>query len=555
MKLSEFVQGNPIAVQRSMRGDNVRALTSCQPGKVVPLAYFPLLREDAIRSGQVGVTVRMAETLHPILNAVNVRLYAHLVPWSAFPRFEGMDDFNRSYAGEGDTPFFDWDTTQKNTDVMQAMGLHFGDGPWNRMPLEAYNLIVNWRRKVRSKHLPIRNMARGQLARAFWSHPILFDVVPDYEQALLDGEVPLGVNLDSLPPDSQLRVSGIAYNNLMTDEGTLPVGQSAKIVKGLSTSGGRYEAEFQSRGGTANIAGNDHIDFKISGTTGRPQIYAHLPDIFAEMRQQGLSVSLSNFELAKQTVAFAKLRQQYQGIPEDHLIDLLMDGTRIPPESLRQPVLLGRASGVISMTERHATDGENLDMSRTTGSVTLGMRLRCPPINTGGIVLITAEITPEPLFERLGDKFLTTQHPDELPQFLRDYLDPRKVELVENREIDVLHSDPDGLFGYRGLNRAWDRDFTRAGGKFMRPASDAFKEDRQRFWVVETIDPTLTEDFYLVSSKLKNTPFADQNADPFEILTVSHQQIEGNTVFGKALHEDTGDYQAIIDRVVEKENP
>lgn len=544
MKLSEYVQGTPIPVQKSMRGSNYRNLTSSNAGEIIPLAYHVMLREDRIRHGTVSVSVRMAETVQPILNAVTVRVYAHLVPFSAFERFDGMDEFNRSYAGIGKNgepavPFFETVEYSRNDVFWQSLGFHWPQGEdVNSAPVEAYNLLVNFRRRARSKHLPARDLDNTTtLARGFWSHPLLHDVVSDYELALIDGEVPLGVNLDAIP--DKLAVSGIG----VTGSAPPTVSKSYRQYAGLATE------TFTS---AANMSGgsNDGFGIRVTGTGGtmRPDVYAVLPDIFAELREGGISLSLANIDLAKETVAFARARQQYQGISDEHLIDLLMDGVRVPPESLNQPQLLGSGVANIGMTERYATDGDNLDVSRTTGVATVQFSVRSPAINTGGIVLITAEIAPEPLYERLGDKFMGTTDPQDLPQFLRDFLDPKKVELVENKYVDVLHDQPDGLFGYRGLNRHWDIDVTRAGGKFFRTLDDAFVEDRQRFWVVETKNPSLTDDFYLVSRDLKYTPFADQNSDPFEVLSVSALQIEGNTVFGKALHEDTGDYGAIIDR-------
>lgn len=528
MKITEQVSGSPLRVQRSLRGDNLRALTSGKAGKILPLAYFPLLREDAIRRGPVGVTVRMAETVHPLINAVVVKLYAHLLPFSAFSRFSGMDEFNRSYAGESHSPhFFDMRTSSSQSLFWRTLGIHHKVGEnFNSAPLEAYNTVVNFRRRARSKHLPLRSNLAGTLARAFWSHPIMHDVVPDYEEALIDGAVtlePIDSALSSVP--LRFKADDPSY--------TLPL-----------------NANFSHQ--QTKVDGFQRLYNRDGSNVDERNLEVQMQPFYDALTSE-MKLSLSNIELAKQTVAFAELRQQYQGISDEHLIDLLMDAIRVPPEALRQPILIGSASGTIQMNERFAMDGDNLDLSRTTGAVSLAMNLRTPPINTGGIVMVTAEITPEPLFERLGDKFLMTSDPNELPQFLRDYLDPKKVEIVENRQIDVLHDTPDGLFGYRGLNRGWDRDFTRAGGKFFRPIGDAYKEDRQRFWVVESNNPSLTEDFFLVSDDLPYTPFADRTADPFEILTVGSLQIEGNTVFGKKLHEDTGAYQAIIDRVTQED--
>jgi len=116
--------------------------------------------------------------------------------------------------------------------------------------------------------------------------------------------------------------------------------------------------------------------------------------------------------------------------------------------------------------------------------------------------------------------------------------------------LDVNHSTPDGTFGYAPLNHEWMRDMVNVGGKYYRPANDAFDEDRAKIWTAEATDVTLNEDFYLVS-ELHKKVFSDQVADAFEIMCISDMEITGNTVFGERLLEAdaTSDYQAITDLV------
>uniref|UniRef100_UPI0013B3E98E hypothetical protein n=1 Tax=Escherichia coli TaxID=562 RepID=UPI0013B3E98E len=54
----------------------------------------------------------------------------------------------------------------------------------------------------------------------------------------------------------------------------------------------------------AGPAGNGYAHFVVRSVNGAP-------DVFAEMQQNGITVSLSNIEMARKTQAFAKLRQQY----------------------------------------------------------------------------------------------------------------------------------------------------------------------------------------------------------------------------------------------------
>ena len=136
-------------------------------------------------------------------------------------------------------------------------------------------------------------------------------------------------------------------------------------------------------------------------------------------------------------------------------------------------------------------------LAPTTGVAQGRLSIRCPQTNTGGIIMITAEIVPEQLYERKKDYFLYATDTDHLPSTLRDELDPEKVSVVKNSHVDVLHSTPDGTFGYSYLNHEWDRNLVNVGGKYIRPVNDAFDEDRQKIWTTEVADPALNADFLL----------------------------------------------------------
>jgi len=227
-----------------------------------------------------------------------------------------------------------------------------------------------------------------------------------------------------------------------------------------------------------------------------------------------------------------------------------MSGIRVPEEALKQPILLGRQRAMIGFNQRYATDGANLDKSATNGMATIDMSFRTPAMNTGGVIMICAEIVPEQLWERKKDYFLYTTDPDTLPNYLSDVLDPEKVSVVKNDHADVNHATPDGTFGYAPLNHEWQRDAVNVGGKYYRPHNDSFDEDRAKIWTAEATNPTLNEDFYLCSGLHKKV-FADQVSDSFEITCLTDMQIVGNTVFGAGLQETdaTSDYDAITSQV------
>jgi predicted Rdx family selenoprotein len=524
-------------------------LTSGDAGKILPLKYIPMLREDAVRRGKVRVNLEMLETAELLMNGIQVNVMAHFVPMLAFDRFNGsMEELNRSYKGEvgiggSVVPYFEsskvYDSVTDSVssidtvyspqvdtfgawdflgmiEFYQTMGIHTQAAKFNTTIVEAYNAIVNHRRKARSASLPLRNAFDHRLAEAFWSLDNNH-IVPDFDQKLIDGEVALSGLTFTAPIKSTGR-SREAWANTTYVDGTNPTN------------------DYIPNQGTAPTVDGDYYLFE---------------EIFAELSQGGnASMSLADIDQAKKTAAFAKLRSMYDGIDEDYVIDLLMEGIRVPEETMKQPILLSRQSTMIGYNQRYATDAANLDTSVTNGFASVDLNIRTPQMNTGGVIMITAEIVPEQMWERKKDYFLYETNADNLPNYLRDVLDPEQVSVVKNDHLDVNHSTPNGTFGYAPLNHEWQRDMVNVGGKYYRPADDAFDEDRAKIWTVETTDPTLSADFYLVSGLHKKV-FADQVADSFEITCLTDMEIVGNTVFGQRLLEAdaTSDYQAITDLV------
>jgi hypothetical protein len=549
MRMNELIPNQPIAVQKSVRNARGRVLTSGDAGKILPLKYEWLHREDGVQSGKIRVNVEMQETAELLMNGVGVTCYAHFVPMLAFDRFNGsMDELNRSYKGENGAagsvvPFFEVNkrfnfledalgtsthASQFDTDTWhdsrtgarqfyQTMGIHIEGSQLNSTVVEAYNAIVNMRRKARSKSLPLRNAFDHRLAEAFWINNGMQNIVPDFDQSLIDGQVSL---------------SGLTFQAPIT----APLAGNSGADYSLGTT-------HPTRMGPEGSATWDAAEAKYTWD-----------NVFAELTTGGnATMSLADIEQARKTAAFAKLRSMYDGISDEWIIDTLMSGIRVPDEALKQPILLGRQRAMMGFNQRYATDGGNLDDSATNGYATIDMNIRTPAMNTGGVIMITAEICPEQLYERKKDYFLYTTDPDKLPNYLRDVLDPEKVAVVKNDHADVNHSNPDGTFGYAPLNHEWlNKDMVSVGGKYYRPANDAFDEDRQKIWTAEATDPSLNEDFYLVS-ELHKKVFSDQVSDSFEITALTDFNIVGNTVFGTGLHESdaTSDYDVITAQVDE----
>jgi len=520
MNPMDTISSTPIQVPVTLRPDQILGITSCFAGVSVPLKYIPLNREEALKTSSFNVQVKMDETVGELYTPVAVEVKAVFIPNLAFERFgKSLDRLNRSYKGEPDSeggpviPYFNSINYNRAHEIWRAMGIHAPEGVGvNDNIIEAYNTYHNHQRRLMSNDLPMRDLDDTTLAEATWKQSAFRDIKGSFDQAMIDGEVALNIASSNLPVTGITRTPGTASYD------AAGISKNANTVSVVRNSGG---------GGLA-------FDIDSSGVS----------SIAAELQTNGITLSLSNIERAKETAVFAQLRKQYKGHTDDFIIDLLMDGIRVPEAQEALPILLDKKTTIMGLNQRYATDGANLDQSVSTGETLLSMKVRLPATNTGGIILILMEIVPEQLFERARDPHLFLTSPEQLPKFLRDYLDPEKVEIVQNKEVDVLHTDGETTFGYRPLNNGWKRSFANIGGKYFRQAGDPFDENRQKIWAVETLNPTLNSDFYLVNS-LHHKIFADNAAEPFEITTLGSCQIAGNTVFGGVIEEDNDDYTAV----------
>jgi len=551
----------PQNVPRSRRNHAIATLTSMPAGKMVPLAVFPMLREDKF-TGSFQVAVEMLETREFLMNPVNLRVMAYCVPWLAFERFEGSrDQFDRSYAGlakiEGGAtvPFFETAAAGAYgaNPIRKYLGLHAAAADnVNTMYDEAYNLIWNYRALNRSPLLTPRGRLTNTLAPAFWSHGRFENVVPDFDQAVIDGEIALNIIGGQLP----LVYTGGAP---VTTKNVTRVATAADLGWKAFNAGGSVDATAAANMHLFTATSDTYIESGNSGTKlsldPNGGLIVTLSDIFAEMDASGVTVSLSNLELARKTQTFARIREQYEGIDDDHIIDMLMGGMQVPDQALKNPFLIADQITRIGQAKRYATDAGNLNESAVSGGALVGLNLRVPRINTGGVVMVVAEAVPEQLFERQRDPFFHLGAVADLPEFQRDYLDPEKVDVVKNGEIDTAHATPTATFGYAPMNWKWTAFGPRVGGKFFRPSTDlGTDDDRMRLWAVEATNPVLATDFYIVSS-IHVKPFLDTAVDPFEVTMMGNAVIEGNTVFGGLLVESGENYDAVLakadqDRIV-----
>lgn len=524
----------PIGTPRTTRFQDIRCLTSLPAGRVVPICAIGLLREDALRRATIRISAEMMETTEILMNGVFVRVMAYFVSNLALDRFDGMDALNRSYQGvavEGLSvvPFIEKAASPNiatGNMVLKYLGLHAKEGDMiSTAHTESYNAIWNMRARNRSPDLNQRTRLQNDLAPAFWRHQQMKNVVASFDEALLDGEVALNVVGSKLP------VTGIGFSGTATNVAGPTVREStlASVVYPNASTVAIHARKTDASNSTA------------------------FPMIFAEMADMGITVSLSNIEQARKTQAFARIKEQYKGITDEYIIDLLMQGIHVPEQAMNQPILLADQSTLFGMSKRYSTDADAMDASVVNGATFIDLNIRMPQQNTGGMVMVTAEILPEQLFERQRDPFLFANHdpndPDVqgFPNYLRDSLDSQKVDIVTNGQIDAQHATPAATFGYSPLSWRWMVQQPRIGGAFYRnnPSDTTNDEKRNRIWAVETINPTYAADF-LISTNIHTKPFVVQNQDPFEMVSRGMAIIEGNTVFGPALVESTGSYEEVL---------
>lgn len=534
----------PVNYPRSNRNHAIGKISSSKAGVCAPIAAIPMFRGDGIggrksgdgnwASSRINFSVEMAETHDRIANKVRARFTAYCVPMLAFPHFNGSrDEMDKSYAGEQGLggaviPYIPTHVAGAYgaSAFYRTLGLHAAPGAsLNAMYLQAYNLIWNHRAKNRSDGITERSITDETLAPAFWPSGRFEHLVPDYDEATMDGQVALNV------VNARIPITGIGkVNTGWTDTPVNVYDSSGKMVT------------YPKHQAIDNADASRR--FIIDGQTIGGVAY---PNVFAEMQQNGITVSLANIEMAKKVQSFAKLRTQFEGHNDDYIVDTyLMNGLRIPDQALKQPFLIADRTVEFSMGQRYSSTAGQLDEKVVSGFAEAELTLRVPTLDIGGIVIVQVEILPDQLFERSKDKFLHSTSVASWPQAMRDYADPEKVSIVRNGDIDTDHGTPNGLFGFGPLNWFWNAFGPCIGGKFLKPASGGGTNVlRQRFWAHEEQNPQLSEGFYICKS-LTTSIFVNETEDQFEWTANGNVVLNGLTQFGGALIEATDNYEKVM---------
>lgn len=525
----------PLTPPRSQREIAMDVGTSVPAGRMTPIAAFPLLREDALKTSTIFAKVDLMEAAEAVRNPIKVRFMAYFVPFLAFSKFDGgRDEFDRSYMktaganGQPVTPFFETINAGAvgSIPIHRYLGFHApANASVNDAYIRAYNIIWNFRARNRSQTLfnaKKRLETATSLAPAFWNHEQFKYVVPDWDDVAMEGAVDLSFTTGDIP---------------VVGTGPMAITGGANGTRGI-----------QNNGQTLQVNG------AVPGTNTTWQLAAAASGVVAKLAGAGIKMSLANIELATRTMWYAEAKAQFQGLVqgdvEDNVaIDLLMQGISVPDKMWQQPILVADKTVIANLDKRWATDGANLTSAVVNGEAATSLNLVMPRCPTGGIMMVVAEILPDQFFERMQDPLLFTTDVATLPNAMRDDLDPQKVESVRNGFIDTSHATPGGLFGYAPLNHKWQAKYSRLGGKFFRAApSSTFNQDRAQFWTVEVQDPQYNADF-MISENMNQLPFVLLNVDVGEAQLMGSVVIDGNTQFGERLLENDNSYNEVLAQV------
>lgn len=542
----------PVQFTKTTRTDQSINMGSARAGVVVPIDYIPLLAGDSC-SGKFGVDIKLKEMPKPLLNGVTANVQAWFVPKSAHPKFSGRDELMHSLTGQtiktlgaADRlpPAYFTTLSAAQVDSVRAaplitkLGIHMPTGSkMNSELIDAFALIYNFRLAAHSSKLTRRGYAAEgvfiacQLPPAFWPSSRFAKVVPDYERALVVGALDLDVSAGQLP------ISGLWV-------------ASADATSVTGGAGGYKGANGELSGAadnvyTGNSASGDSWAMRAEDINGDL-------DVFAEMAGQAVTTTLADIDKARTTQSFAKLRTAYAGNDatgfdnDDVIVAHLMQGLTVPDEQFKRPWLLDSKRVPVGFAERHATDGANLDASVSLGRASATLSLNVPQQDVSGYIVITCELLPERIDERMADEALIMTSVNELPNALRDVQRTEPVDLVLNRRIDAKHTTPDALYGYEPMNDVWNRNFTRLSGDFYQPTpGGGWTENRSNIWQTELVDPTFGASHYLAPSPFPHEVFSDTLADAFEYVGRHAVSIVGLTQIGDVLMENNDEYSDV----------
>lgn len=542
----------PVNFQKSTRRHKRSLITSGRAGKVAYMADIMLLPGDAA-GGAVEMEFKLAEMPRPLLNRVFLNAQAWFVPWSAMPKFSGMDEFNAALTetpikqlGEPDRSppnLFDiWQSSAdrdliRNSEMARTLGKHFPSTgiALNSTAIDAFWMVHNFRLAAHSDRLPralyaVEDLAAAvTLPRAFWPSSRITRMVPDYDRELLLGAMDMDVEAGQLP------VEGIRRNFA-----GIPGTGDLNFVERPDIDG--IEIKDTPTGAGLPAQG---IEFDLSAD-------GFTRNIFAEMTGQPIRMTLADLDMARSTQAFAKMHEAMAGMDgsgytnEDMIIAMLMSGLNVPKDQFKRPWVLSSSRVPFVLNERHALDGASLDQSVTLGGARVRLPVNVPRTETGGYIVVIAEVLPDRIDEGAVDETWLLTNRQQLPDALRDVQRVEPVDPVLNRRIDARHQAHSEQYAWEGMNDVWNVEHVHMGGDFYNPTAGSVNSaSRQALWVPQLVNPSFTENHYLCPDDFPHDVFSLTTGDAYEASVMHDVSIVGLTQIGNPLQEHNGSFEFV----------
>ena len=392
-------------------------------GYIIPITWYEALPGDILRQSTTAL-IRMTPLVTPVMHRVFVRIHHFFVPNRLI--WDDWEDFITGGSdGKDDTihPYKSMSSAIQNGSLFDYLGIppHTPATPirFNSLPLRAYNLIYNeyYRDQDLVTEIPINktsgldNDPNYTLKKASWPKDY-FTTCRPWEQKGDEVVVPVG---------GTAPVRGIG-----STLGAFSGGGSVVVVETGNTDAKNY---------TKGINTNFYLEQDPSNI-GYPNVRAYL--------SEATGIPINDLRLALALQRDMESKAQYGSRYSEVLAHEF--GIRNQDSRLQKPEYLGGGKSVIQFSEVLSTDGANTGDMYGHGISAMRTNSFRRFIPEHGIVMTLMSVLPEPLYTSgLNRSFIRETKEDYFDKTLQ-FIGEQEVY---NKEIQVTHTDREGIFGYQ----------------------------------------------------------------------------------------------------------
>lgn len=393
-------------------------------GYIIPITWYEVLPGDILRQSTTAL-IRMTPLVTPVMHRVFVRIHHFFVPnrliWEDWEDFitGGPDGKNDS---EHPVVRFSNPTAGGLADYLGVPpGTYSPIIPVSALPFRAYQLIYNefYRdqdlatESLISKTSGIDSTTNINLKKASWPKDY-FTTCRPWEQKGDEVVIPVG---GSAP------ITGIGSMGLTYSLSNQPVKETGKSVSSIYAKALKTDTTPLIYEQDPDNAGYPNIRANLSAATGIP-----INDLRLALALQRDLESKSQFGSRYSEV----LAHEF--------------GIRNQDARLQRPEYLGGGKSVIQFSEVLSTDGSNTGDMYGHGISAMRTNSFRRFIPEHGIVMSLMSVLPEPLYTvGLNRSFIRDTKEDYFDKTLQ-FIGEQEVY---NKEVQITHTDREGIFGYQ----------------------------------------------------------------------------------------------------------